>query len=242
MTGFVALVLVGATGCGAEKVLNDQAACPGATCTADVQGRRDALAALDRVSEVQSVERSYGLDRGSFRSAVLGARVGGRAAARTVALEALDVLQDWPEHDTGAAVVTVVADPPVTVPYVALEELELSPGQFDACSDQRCAQALEEVRVRVGQDYDDVEDLRWGLVSGTLEVTARTDPDQVALVAAAVRRYLIEIGARVADRVEIEVRARGRLTLTLRLEDGLACEQAPGVIGCSEESERFDLS
>lgn len=224
-----------------RKALDDDAACPGSTCTDDVQERLDALAALDRVTGVDRVERTYGLDRGSARSATLRARVADRTAARDVALQALTVLDDWPEHQDGSVTVTVTADPVVTVPYVGTSELDMSRPPFEPCSGADCAAAIEQVRDRTAEDYDDVANLRFDIAAGTLRVTATTAPEQVELVARNIQASLIEVGTRIADRAEVQVRGRGPLSLTLRLDEGLVCEQPLGTRATCDEDNSVPL-
>lgn len=225
-----------------RKALDDEAACPGPTCTDDVQDRLDALAALDGVTAVDRVERTYGLDRGAARSASLTARVADRAAARDLALRALAVLDDWPEHQDGSVTVTVTADPVVTVPYVGTSELDMSQPPFEPCSGADCDAAVEQVRDRATEDYDDVANLRFDVAAGTLRVTATTTPEQVELVARSISASLIEVGTRIADRAEVRVRGRGPLSLTLRLDDGLVCEQPLGTRATCDEDNSVSLA
>lgn len=246
VTALLALALVPVLALGAcgdaRKALNDEAACPGATCTDDTRARFDTLAGLDRVTSVHRVERSYGFDRGSASSADLSARVADRTAAREVALAALGVLDDWPEAKRGPKTVSVTADPEIIVPYVSRETLDMSPALFDPCAGG-CASALEQVRRGVEEEYDGVEHLTFEVAGPTLRVRAATTPDQVGFVAAAIRGNLIEVGARIASRAEIEVRARGPLVVEMRLDDGLVCEQQLGMHGCPEdELKPFDNS
>ena len=92
---------------GAERELDDAAACPGATCTDDTQDRADAIASLDGVTEVVEVAREYGLDRGSYRTATVRVDATGGRRLRDVGLAVLRALEAWPEHAGGGATVLV---------------------------------------------------------------------------------------------------------------------------------------
>ena len=112
------LLAVPLTACteGVERELDDAAACPGSTCTDDTQDRLDAIAGLEGVTEVVEVTREYGLDRGSFRTAVVRADATTTRSVRDVGLAVMRVLEAWPDHADGGASVLVepVGGDPVT--------------------------------------------------------------------------------------------------------------------------------
>lgn len=121
---------------GAERELNDAAACPGATCTADTQDRADAIAGLDGVTEVVEVAREYGLDRGSYRTATVSVDATGGRRLRDVGLAVMRALEAWPEHADGGA--TVLIEPERADPVTFLLDGEWvcrqPPGMRVACT------------------------------------------------------------------------------------------------------------
>lgn len=226
------LVLV--TGCSDPAVLSDEAACPGASCTEDAQERLDAIAALRRVTGVEEVSRSYGLDRGAFHSAVVEAEVADADEARDVALAVLRELRGWPGQDPGTAEATVVADPPRTVTRTA-REVEDVPANFEPCADD-CRAELATIRGRLSAELDGVSDLVVEVAGGRLEVTGRAEPEQATLAVRGVLTVLSEEAVALADRVEVTFSYRTPLEVTWRLDGGRVCEQPPGeaMVACDD--------
>lgn len=222
------------TGCSDPAVLSDQATCPGESCTDDAQERLDTIAALDRVTGVEEVARSYGLDRGAFYSAVVQADVADTEQAREVALAVLGELDDWPGQDPGSAEATVVADPPRTVTGSA-RETETVPAYYDPCVGD-CDAELASLRDRLAAELDGVSDLEVEVTGGRLRVSGRADPAQATLAARGALRVLDEEAVALADRVDVEFAFRAPLRVTWRLDEGLACEQPPGeaMVSCDE--------
>lgn len=103
-----AAALLAAAGC-ADPVasVQDEATCPGETCTDDTRDRVAAIEALDGVVEVVEVSRRYGLDRGSARSAEVVSDATGRQGLVDTGLAVVRALEDWPGHADGVATVVV---------------------------------------------------------------------------------------------------------------------------------------
>lgn len=230
----VGLVLV--TGCSDPAVLGDEAACPGATCTEDARERRDTIAALDRVTGVVEVSRSYGLDRGAFHSAVVEAEVVDADEARDVALAVLRELDSWPGQAPGTAEATVVADPPRTVTRRA-REVEEVPAHFEPCAGD-CRAELAAIRERLSAELVGVADLAVEVAGGRLAVTGRAEPEQAVLAARGTLTVLSEEAVALADRVVVTFSYRMPLEVTWRLDDGRVCEQPPGeaMVSCEDDN------
>lgn len=231
------VLLLSASACSEDPAfLSDEAACPGADCTPDTQDRVDAIAALDRVTEVVSVRRSYGFDHGSSSGAQVKARVSDRAQARALAMQVLVALDSWPDHSSDTSDATVVADPARTVRYVARDSLDL--GVFDACSPAECEEAVSTAGDRLSAEVGGLADVAVSRRGGNvLRVTGTAAPDQATLAARGVRGFFFDLGLQVADRLEVTVTARGPLELTLRRDGDLVCEQPPGAsITCDEDN------
>lgn len=228
------LVLV--TGCSDPAVLSDEAACPGASCTEDAQERLDAIAALRRVTGVEEVSRSYGLDRGAFHSAVVEAEVTDADEARDVALAVLRELRSWPGQGPGTAEATVVAYPPRTVRRTA-REVEDVPANFEPCAGD-CRAELATLRERLSAELDGVSDLVVEVAGGRLEVTGRAEPEQATLAARGALTVLGEEAVALADRVEVTFSYRMPLEVTWRLDAGRVCEQPPGeaMVACDGDN------
>lgn len=233
-------VVLASGGCADDPrtALEDEASCPGATCTDDTRDRRDAIASLDRVNAVVSVSRDYGLDSGSVAEAEVDAAVDDRDAAYAVGEAVLGVLDAWPDREFSVALATVTADPAVEVDYVAEQSEDLTNPYFKACSPQDCRAALDGLRDRVLNGVDGMESVDLRADQGTLRITGTASPDRYALAAAGIRSLVFDLALRLADRLEVRVTARGPLVLTLRLDDGLVCEQRPGMQGCPEDEMR----
>lgn len=215
--------------------LTDEAACPGADCTTDTQDRVDAIAALDRVTEVVSVQRSYGFDHGSSSRAEVRARVSARAEARTLAMQVLDELESWPDHASDTSEATVVADPARTVRYVARDSLDLR--VFDACSAAECDAAVADLGDRLSAEVEGLSDVAVTRRGDLLQVSATAAPDRATLAARGVRGYFFDLGLQVADRLEVTVTGRGPLEVTLRRDGDLVCEQPPGAaVTCDQDN------
>lgn len=230
-----ASLLLAATGCQAPSVLGDAATCPGQSCTDDAQARFDVIAALDRVTGVEQVSRTSGLDRGVFHSAVVTADVDDADQARDVAVLVLRELDAWPERDPGSAQATVVADPPRTVPGAARESNDLPP-YYDPCAPQACRDGVEELRGQLIAELDGVTGLVVRVVGDRLLISGDAEPEQAALAARGALRVLEDVRVALADRVVVRFAYRSTLEVTLRLADGLVCEQPPGdaVVSCDE--------
>ncbi|MEJ7795030.1 MAG: hypothetical protein WKF50_05725 [Nocardioides sp.] len=229
-----AALVAGLAGCTESKgVLNDEATCPGETCTDDAQARLDAIAALDGVTGVEQVSRVSGLDRGAFHSAVLTADVNGPDEARSLAVVVLRELDAWPGHDPVSAEATVVADPPRTVTGAARESEELPP-YYDPCADPGCRDEVEEFREQLAAELEGISDLDVRVAGDLLLVSGRAEPEVATLAARGTLRVLGDGAVALADRVEVRFAYRSRLEVTLRLSDGLVCEQPPGeaVVSC----------
>lgn len=244
----LALVVTTVLGLGAcsdpTTVLQDEASCPGPDCTDDARVRFEAIAAIDEVAEVARVSRSYGLDRGSAAHAEVGARVADRDAAYGVAVAVLRELDAWPEQEFGTVEATVIAEPAVEAAHVRRETADLTNPHFTRCLSRECEQALSDLRERMLGELDGLREVDLEVAQGVLRVTGRADPDHHALASAGARRLVLDTALRLADRLEVEITARGPLALTLRLEDGLVCEQPPGMhVACEpDNSEPFDNS
>lgn len=235
----VALLLAGlvlATGCSDPAVLGDEAACPGATCTDDVRERLETIAALDGVTRVAEVSRSYGFDRGAFRSAVVEAEVADVDEAREVALAVLRELDRWPGQDPGTAEATVVADPRTTIKRAA-REVEDVPAYYETCA-RDCRAELATVRDRLAAELEGVYDLAVEVTGGRLQVTGRAEPEQAVLAARGVLTVLSGEAVALAERVEVTFSYRMPLEVTWRLVEGQVCEQPPGeaVVVCDENN------
>ncbi|QZY29425.1 hypothetical protein [Nocardioides coralli] len=209
--------------------LGDQATCPGPSCTDDARERLEALADLTDVTEVEEVSRSSRLDRGSSSTALVRADVATAVEARVVATEVLRVLDRWPEHDAATSLATVRSDPPRQVAGAARESEELDPAFFTPCSAEECAAALTELEAAVEDAYAGV-DVSTVVEDGRLLVSGDAPREQAALAARGALRTLRELGVRVAERAQVVLRWRAPLSVTLRLQDGLVCEQPPGVV------------
>ena len=107
------------------------------------------------------MSRSYGLDRGSSRSAEVAAEVDSREAAREVALEVMRELEDWPDHADGSAVVTVRADPPTPSDQEYADAQPLPSDFYDPCDPDGCESALARLN-QVLADVDGLVDLERG--------------------------------------------------------------------------------
>lgn len=236
MTRIVLLVagLLLATGCSDPAVLGDDASCPGTSCTDDTQERLDTIAALDRVTAVEEVSRTYGFDRGAFHSAVVRAEVADEEAARKVAFAVLRELDGWPGQETGSVEATVVADPATTVTGVA-REVEDTPVYYEPCSGD-CGAELATVRERLTTELDGVADVVVEVRGPRLMVTGRAEPEQAALAARGALRVLSVQALALADRVEVSFSYEMPLQVTWRLDGGLACEQPPGgaMVACED--------
>lgn len=241
----VAVVLVAvlaATGCADPRTaLEDEASCPGSACTDDARQRFDAVAALDRVTKVVRVSRSYGLDSGASAGAEVAADVRGIAGARDVGVAVLRELDAWPGHEFTVAEATVVADPPVEVDYVSRQSADLTNPYFQPCSPAACERALRALRERMTAEIDGLRDVGVEVRGRTLRITGSTAPDQYALAAAGVRRLVFDAALRLADRLEVEMSARGPLRTTLRLQEGRVCEQPPGTTSRCDDDNSFPL-
>ena len=234
---FVAVVLVtGLAGCSDPAVLNDEATCPGDTCTDDAQERLDAIAALGSVSEVEEVSRSYGFDRGAFRSAVVHAEVADADEAQDVALAVLRELDTWPDQGPGAAEATVVAVPSRTVTRT-VREADDTPAHYEPCAGD-CRAELAEIRERLSAELEGVSDLVVEVTGGRLAVTGRAEPEQATLAARATLRILGEEAVALADRVEVRFYYRMPLEVTWRLDGNRVCEQPPGeaMTSCEDDN------
>ena len=218
------------------RVFNDESTCPGETCVEDTQDRYDALAALEGVTQVVSVSRSYGLDRGAHSSAEVAARVRTPAQAREAGLAALRELDKWPDHAASSTVVTVRSDPPVTVGTTVRETEPLHPAFYARCPARGCRSAVADLRDRLVAELDGVAGLSVAVSGGRLEVRGRAEPDEAALAARAAARVVREVGVRVAATLLVEITSRAPLAVTLRLAGGLVCEQRPGVVTACDES------
>ena len=102
------LVLAGCDGT-AGRGVQDDAACPGPTCSGDTEAVLDAVADVDGVVSVEKVSREYGADRGSHRSAEVTTDASRRPAVRQVGLAVMARLEDWPGHADGPATVLLSA-------------------------------------------------------------------------------------------------------------------------------------
>lgn len=225
----VALVAVLLVSCSGEpRFLRDEATCPGPTCTADARERQETIEALPDVTGVEEVTRSTRLDRSASTRAVVLAGVATEERARQVGRAVLDVLGAWPDHEAATSLVTVVADPATTVEGVSRESEELPSAFYAPCSARECEAALTELEQAVEADHDGADVT--ARVRGRQLLVAGTAPrEEAALAARGAVRVLRGLGLRVAPRAEVAIRWRGPLALTLRLEDGLVCEQPPGV-------------
>lgn len=223
-------------------VLNDDAACPGESCTEDTQARFDAIARLDEVAAVESVSRSYGFDRGSSRSAEVTASVDTADAARDVGLAVLTELDNWPEHADGSAVVVVraAADSPVRQSYV--DRQPLLADFYEPCSPARCDDAVADLEQLLTSEVDGLEEVSAAVSGGTLSITATaTDLPAAQAATAILDRVETDLDLRVGDRVEVRIDYLAPLEVTLRLDEGRVCEQPPGlVVACdADNSEPF---
>lgn len=132
-----AALLLTTAACGdPERAVNDSAACPGGSCTADARTRADAIGSIDGVTEVLEVTREYGLDRGSHRTAEVRSGVASGARVRRVALAVMRALEDWPGHADGGATVVVARDGAPRVTFVLDRDwvCEQPPGMRVACT------------------------------------------------------------------------------------------------------------
>ncbi|MGZ4456559.1 MAG: hypothetical protein ACXVWV_11315 [Nocardioides sp.] len=232
------VVLLAAAGCSDPRTaLEDEAACPGATCTQDAQARYDAIAALAGVTEVTRVSRSTGLDRGTTAHAEVVAHVADRRSAHQVALAVLGELDAWPDRHFSVAEVSVVADPPVQVDATARAVEDLTNPHFRPCRPDRCRQAVGDLRRRLLAEVDGLQQVDVRLRGSSLLVSGRTDAAHAELAAAGARRLVFDTALRLGDRLEVAMTARGPLALTLRLQDGLVCEQPPGTTTACDRSD-----
>ena len=224
-----------------EEALNDDAACPGESCTDDTRARFDAIARLDGVTAVETVTRSYGFDRGASRSAEVTAAVDTADAAREVGLAVLTELDNWPDQADGSAVVVVTGDGgPVRQSYA--DGQPLSPDFYAPCAPARCDAAVADLERLLTAEVDGLTDLSATVSDGTLSVTATAATAPAARAAKAILdRVETDLDARVAERVAVRIDYVGPLELTLRLDEGRVCEQPPGlVVACeSDNSEPF---
>lgn len=230
------------TGCGgATEAMGDEAACPGESCSPDTRERSEAIETLDRVTDVVSVSRTYGFDRGAFAAAEVEAEVTEPEQARDVALAVLAELEDWPQRPPGPSEATVVSDPRVPTDYVAREAEDLDNPYFEPCAPAACERALTDLQHRMRTEIEGFDKVTAKVRGDVLRITGTTGPDDYALAAAAARRLVFDAAVRFADRVEIEISARGPIALTLRLDDGVVCEQPPGQrVACeADNSARF---
>lgn len=232
------VVALAVTGCAdATKVLEDEASCPGVDCTDDARARLDAIADLTHVTGVEQVSRSYRLDRGSFAAAAVSAEVTDRAAARAVGEAVLGELDAWPDHEFAAVEATVAADPPVEVVYTAEQTADLTNPYFEACAPAECDRALADLRERMLTELDGLHDVDLVVRGGVLRVSGTADSDHYSLAASGAHRLVFDAALRFAESLEVEMTARGPLVLTLRLQEGLVCEQPPGQMSrCEPEN------
>ena len=100
------LLAVSACGDPAESV-QDSSTCPGDSCADDTRQRFDTISAIDGVVEVKSVSRSYGLDRGSARTAEVTSAAADKESLVQVGLAVMRALDEWPQIADGAANVVV---------------------------------------------------------------------------------------------------------------------------------------
>lgn len=237
------LVLLATAGCtDPRKALEDRASCPGSTCTDDAQARYDAIAALGGVTDVALVSRSYGLDNGTSAHAEVAARVADRRAAYDVATSVLRELDAWPDREFGVAEATVVADPPVEVGYAERTTEDLTNPYFHACLPARCREALADLRRRMLAEIDGLSTVTLQVHGSTLRVSGRADADHYALAASGASRLVVDTALRLADRLEVTMTARGPLRLTLRLQDGLVCDEPAGTIAACDEDNAVPLA
>ena len=85
----------------------DSSVCPGESCADDTRERSEVISEIDGVVEVVSVSRTYGLDRGSARTAEVTSDAADKDGRIAVGLAVMRALDDWPEHSDGAAHVVV---------------------------------------------------------------------------------------------------------------------------------------
>lgn len=231
-----ATLLAGCTESGG--VLNDDATCPGESCTEDTQARFDAIARLDEVTAVESVSRSYGFDRGSSRSAEVAASVDTADAARDVGLAVLTELEDWPEHSDGSAVVVVRADSGSPVPQSYVDRQPMLPDFYEPCAPARCDAAVADLEELLTAEVDGLEELSAAVSGGRLSITATATAVPAArAVKAILDRVETDLDAHVGDRVEVRIDYVAPIEVTLRLDEGLVCEQPPGlIVGCDDDN------
>lgn len=105
--GSLAAVLVLGLGAGCSGSLDDEATCPGTTCTDDVRERVEVIGDLDGVTEVEQVMRRYSFDRGSYRSAEVRTQSDRHRDHITVGLAVLEALATWPDQAESDADVTI---------------------------------------------------------------------------------------------------------------------------------------
>ena len=239
----LALLMGGLTACtDAGKALNDDAACPGDSCTDDTQARYDAIARIDAVTDVTSVSRSYGLDRGSSRTAEVLAAVGSQEAAREVALEVMRELEEWPSHADGSAVVTVRADPTSPTEQEYADSQPLPPDFYDPCEPSACVSALARLN-QVLADVDGLVDLELMVRDDTLLIRGSAPEVPAAQVATEVLdRVESDLDVRVARSVEVVIGYDGPVGIVLRLDGDLVCEQPPGMVVACEPDNSVTLS
>lgn len=217
------------------RFLGDEVSCPGPSCTDDARERREAIADLESVTAVVEVARSSRLDRGSSSTAVVRADVTTAEQARQVGVAVLRELDDWPDHEAVTSLATVQADRPRTVRGEARETEELSTDFYAPCSAPQCTGALGDLEAEMEAEYDEVE-VSARVVGRRLLVSGTAPVDQAALAARGAVQTLRELGQRVATRAEVVIRWRAPLAVTLRLEDGLVCEQPAGVVVTCEDA------
>lgn len=87
--------------------VQDSSSCPGDSCAADTRERADAIGAIDGVVKVDKVSRTYGLDRGSARTAEVTSDAAGKRGLVSVGIAVMRALEEWPEHADGAASVVI---------------------------------------------------------------------------------------------------------------------------------------
>lgn len=230
-------------GCGAvSETLGDEAACPGETCSGDAQARYDAIAALDKVTAVETVARTSGLDKGSANTASVTADVADEAEARAVALDVLGELNDWPDHLPSTATATVTADPAVEVDYVERGTVDLTNPYYRPCSPSQCEDAIADLQGQMSAEIDGLEAVELDVSDGLLRVSGTTDAESYSLAASGAERLVHDAALRLADRLEVVMRATGPLVLTLRLRGDRVCvEEAGTTASCDEDnSEPFE--
>ncbi|GAA4701245.1 hypothetical protein GCM10023349_17840 [Nocardioides conyzicola] len=130
-----AVVVAGVLGLGVLGCsdLQEEHTCPGATCTAALQGVVDDVAALDGVTRVDRVSWSTGLDNGVWGRIEVQARVDGVPAARRVARRAASLYRSGEDEEVfGLVLVVRVWKPPMefgaTIRYQFVDDARIGRG------------------------------------------------------------------------------------------------------------------